>query len=106
MPVYSNIQTSDQTINRIQNNIKKAFDPVALIVENAPLLSYSYLQDIAIDTTDTAIRTGLGRPYKGFFVVRKRANEDIWESTTSNPAPEAQIILKATALIVVDLWVF
>lgn len=55
---------------------------------------------------DKIIDHGLRRVPRGFVVLKKNAPGDIYESSTSNPRPDLQIILKATSAMTASIWVF
>lgn len=55
---------------------------------------------------DNVVNHGLGRVVQGWTVVDKNANADIWQSTTTNNLKDKQILLRASALVTVKLYLF
>jgi hypothetical protein len=96
------LKTENHDLNRVQDEITKAFAELKLQIGQNGVL----LENQSIATADTIINHGLGRKYRGWIVVKKIANVDIWESTSTNHRPELGIILKASSAAVVTLWVF
>lgn len=92
----------DQTLTQLQANIDVAFKNAL----SEPMLRGTLIKDVSIGTTDTTISHGLGRDYQGFVVARLKSDARVWESSTGNPQPSTQIILKASAACTVNLWVY
>lgn len=102
MATIARVQTDDREVNQLQSNIISALNPLL----NNPLLFGSILteQDLAVGTN--IIKHGLNRTLQGWFLVRKRATADVWDSQDTNPTPNSTLILNASAAVTVDLYVF
>jgi hypothetical protein len=98
------IRTEDETLNRVQDNIDQAIKDI----ERKDALARVVIEDVELlaSSTDNFLSHKLDRKIKGFLVVRKNANADIWESATENVRPEKQIILRASAAVTATIWVF
>lgn len=78
---FEPIQSDD--LNRVQDLIDKAFDKV----EDGALLASSVVAGIALRNIDTPCFHGLGRPVRGWLVVRTNVFGTVCEgSTPSNPS--------------------
>lgn len=66
------------------------------IVKNPLLQNLNIVKNVSISTSDTTVSHGLGKAITGWVVVRKNANIVVYESSTTNSAPTASIILKAS----------
>lgn len=98
------INFTNPDISKFQDEVGNEFDGLPT---KYPLISgQNNLVEVAIGTGDTIVNHGLKRPVQGFLVVRKQAQTDVWESTTSNAQPQNQIILKASVAATVTLYFF
>jgi hypothetical protein len=101
MPKLERIITSNSEVDRLQFNVAKAYDTLTA----APLASAQILSDVVIGTAPTLIAHGLGRRFVGWYVIRKKATGDVWESP-SQVAPNSSISLQASTPLTVSLLVF
>ncbi len=95
-------RTKDPIIDRNLDQLQKVTNEILAL----PLFGFSYLKGIVLDTTDTVVSHGLGRPYQGFILVLSDAGEVVYVSPTVNTNKAVEIILLATGTVTVDLWVF
>jgi hypothetical protein len=75
-------------------------------VEGAFLLDGVLIKKQTIGTAAVAINHGLQRPPQGFIVVRKRANQPIWDLQDINKNTSQTLLLIAGGDVEIDLWVF
>lgn len=62
------------------------------------------IEDVDLTTTAVDVEHGLGRTVRGFIIVNKDANADVWRTDSSN---ESKFIkLDASGTVTVSLWVF
>lgn len=100
MKFFDALTTND--LARVQDLIEKAFDKVA---DSVPLTE-NVVADVSIRTTDTPVFHGLGRPIRGWIVVRSNKISAYCEGTAST-SPSQFINLKANgANVVVTLLFF
>lgn len=59
---------------------------------------------LVITPAGVELAHGLGRAFKGYLVVRKDAESDVWEVATSYP--DRTLRLASSARVTVTLWVF
>jgi hypothetical protein len=58
---------------------------------------------VAVGTTDTPLKHGLGRLPRGFHVADKDAQADVWRSA---PSTDQLLTLRASAPVNVILWIY
>lgn len=96
------VQTEDRNVNQLQQNITQALNPM---LKN-PLLNGYILTEISLAAGANIIEHGLGRPLIGWFLVRRRANESVYDTQDSNTSPSTTLQLTASGAVVVDIYVF
>jgi hypothetical protein len=69
-----------------------------------PLLDGALVEGRALSTTPVDVPHGLGRTWRGWIVVGKSANIDIWESGQRDRT--RYLTLDASGTVTVSLWVF
>jgi hypothetical protein len=89
-------------LSQVQENADEAFKELPF---NFPVIKGNFIE-ASIATSDTFIEHKLSKSIKGWFIVRKNGNADVWESTTSNLRPKDQIILKASTAVDVTVYFF
>lgn len=105
MARFTRHKTTDLNLETIQENVADAIEPLM----GNPALDGVLLTGITIAATPTvtSVSHGLGRALRGWVVVRRRANAQVWDTQDSNAALEARTLnLIASAAVVVDLYVF
>jgi hypothetical protein len=105
--VSNNFFTATATgdLTRIQADLEKAFDKIEPFTFSEPKL----LQNVAIKAvgTDTPVFHGLGRPIRGFIVVRTKSSSVVFEGATpTNPSLFVNLQCSGGAAIVVTLLFF
>jgi hypothetical protein len=98
---YKQIFTANYELQKIQSNVSESMDSITMF----SLLTGNFI-DVTVKTTDTYIEHGLGRKYNGWLVCDKDASAIIFRSSTSNPRPESQLILKSSAQTVARIYIF
>ena len=87
-PSFTEIQAQEDSVNRLQKNIKTAINPVLAL----PFSAGVHKKDVAITTSDT--------------LTKQNADTNIYVSTTTNTLPNRQVILKAGSSVTADLFFF
>lgn len=101
IPVFRAIRTGVRDIQKLQDALNKVFNSItAKEIIDGRLISNVVL------TTGSAneVNHGLGVPVRGWIVVGKNANANIWSSASSTP--NSTLILNTSANVTVSLWVF
>lgn len=70
--------------------------------KDIPFLDGRLVEDISITTDTVTVSHNLKRTPKGWFVVTKNANADIWEVSKNS----AQIVFDASATVTASIWIF
>ena len=73
-PSFTEIQAQEDSVNRLQKNIKTAINPVLAL----PFSAGVHKKDVAITTSDTLVNHGLDRQMVGYFVTKQNADTNIF----------------------------
>lgn len=99
----------DRDLNQVQSNIIAAVQPYL----NKPLASGLLIQSVSLVTGQNVINHYLARALQGWFVVRQRAQAQIYDQQDSSETPTVTLTLVVptvgftkTSPLVVDLLVF
>lgn len=95
--------TDDITLGQFVTSVSNAFKQVSLCGLIFGTLHRNLLLTSGVDNY---IAHGLDRNLIGYFVVRRNANSQVWESATKNNFPDRDLILNVSAGVTVSLWVF
>lgn len=98
------MQTTNREVNQLQNNIIAAVQPWLdnpISEGRTPLLV-----SISLSVGANVVLHGLNRALQGWFIVRKRAAADIYDTQDTNTEPSVSLLLTSSAAVVVDLFVF
>lgn len=87
--------------NQYQNQLKTALSPIT----NQPMAKSTILTNQNLSSGANTIQTNLGYPLSGWYIIRQRAQADIWDSQDSNKDNNT-LILNSSAAVSVDLVVF
>jgi len=98
------IQTSDQTLNLIQDAISETLEPIARHV----MLNGMLIKQVNIVAGVNTVNHGLGRNYVSWFAGRFSSKDNLaaislWE--TASPDATKFLVLNASAPCVADLLV-
>lgn len=102
MITFKKVRTEDFELSRIQDNIDETLRSLSV---SSPIVGGVFVT-ATIGTADTPVNHTLGRAYLGWIVCDKSGVGDVYRSSTTNPRPKDQIILKSTASVTVKLLVF
>jgi len=101
---YVTVNSSDRDTQELENSVLRVFEslyPNPLLNNPTIVTGQSFTSG-----TDLIVSHKLGRAVKGYIVINKNAAADIYQSSTVNIAPTAQIILKSNANVVADILFF
>lgn len=94
---FSTLRTTDELLNRVQDNISKVINPIA----SNPLID-GVLLSFSITTTATKYPHGLGRKPLGWILVAPQADARVWQTASDSTT----LTLMASAAVTCSLWVF
>ena len=97
---FKSISTKSGELDRTQSNIKLFSDNIV----NIPILNGRLIEDVVLSSSETNINHKLGRAYRGWIIVNKNAQQDVWVSSTT--LNERFLNLTAAGTVTVSLWVF
>jgi hypothetical protein len=97
------VSTRNPEMSRLQSNLEQWAASVILAGLNDGVL----LEAVSLSTGGTnAIEHKLNREPRGWIIVRKRANANVWDSQDANVFKTKSLALECSANVTVDLWVF
>ncbi len=101
MKQFSSRRTNDQTLDRNFDELAQfSVDVIASqIVDNI------IVKDIELGASPTNVAHLLGRAPRGWFIVRKNSNAEVWEPQAS-PQPSTLITLQSSVTTTVDVLFF
>lgn len=100
---FKKLSSDDALINRLQENVQQALLPVS----SSEIIDGILLKNVElVSATDNAVQHKLGRVPLGWAVVGKRSQADVWDGQSTNSNKSLILVLRCSANVVVDLWVF
>lgn len=101
-PLPKKTRPVDPEAQRFQESAHLGFAFLSAI----PFLDGVLVEDVQI-TSGTAkiVEHGLGREPRGWLVLGKNANANVWETATS-VGSENRMTVNASATVTISLWVF
>lgn len=102
MKQYKRVLQDDITLNRIQDSIEDFAGSIIFPSING----INIIKDISLTLNDTMVNHKLNRPYQGYIIVNRNANQVVSTSTTVNNNKNLYIILKASGNVIVDILFF
>lgn len=103
---FIKIRTQDEDLNKMQERVEAAFQPIF----NSEIVNGVFLEEINLVTgSDNIIEHKLGRKVRGYIVVSKSANSNVYDkindaSDTTNK--NFYLNLQCSANVTVNLWIF
>lgn len=103
IPALRRVKTKQEDLRQLQDSL----DAVLNIIRGKQIIDGRLIEDIELSTTALNINHGLDNEVRGWIVVKKNANADVYEATSaSTDLPKKQLKLIATAAVTISLWVF
>lgn len=99
IPRFRKVRANDADLNRAQEAVDQVFAQILV----KQILDGHLIEDVTINTTND-VSHGLGVTPRGWVIVRKDANEDVWENVSS--VPTRLLSLESSGAVTVSLWVF
>jgi hypothetical protein len=91
-------QVSDPNVSKLVSNIREWSEQF----QDNPLLSGRLITDLEITTGSLKISHGLKRVPKGWIIVSKDADANVWEIRKS----DSTITFDSSATVTVSIWIF
>jgi len=100
LPIYNS--PSDPMLIAMETNWAAMLNPVLA----SPIATPIILTDISLSAGSNTINHTLGKNLTGWFLVRQRAQSQVWDKQDSNSLPQYTLILQASSAVTVDILVF
>lgn len=102
IPLFRAIRTSVADIQRLQESLSKVFNGI----QTKQIIDGRLLTDVSLFTGQiNEVNHGLGKPYRGWIIVDKDADANVYV-TTQSQTPNATILFQTSADVIVSLWLF
>lgn len=95
------IDSEDREIVKIQENMQTWTRQL-----NRTMLSGILLDEVTIATSETLVPHLLGRAFQGWQIIDLQGDARVWRVATSTANTSLFLPLRASASVVVKLWVF
>lgn len=90
-------------LTQVQDNVDLVFNQLQI----SPFQNGVFVVvGLSAGGVDNVVNHGLEREVQGWIVVDKNAQADIWLSPTTNNLKTKQILLRASAIVTVKLYIF
>ena len=100
---YQRVYTQDRVLESMQDSVQRSLSPLTRI----PFLNGRLIEDISMTAATTnEIAHGLGRAYRGWFVVDIDAASTVHRDTSSTSSTTEFLPLQASATSTMTIWVF
>lgn len=103
---FQKIDHPDYAVNRIQDNIEQAFEPVT----RSEILQGVLTSSVQLKTgQDNLVEHKLGREVRGYLVIAKSASATVCDKlldATDNTNKKLFLNLQSSADVTVRLWIF
>lgn len=101
IPPFRAIRTAVRDIQRLQDALSKVFNAI----QTKQILDGRLIEDIElVSASANELDHGLQRPVRGWIVVGKNADSNVW--TSESEIPNRTLILNASADVTISLWIF
>lgn len=100
LPPFERIPVSNAELQRVQDRLLVTLVPMSRVA----VLDGVLLKGLSLTTSFQNVNHGLGRAPAGWIVVGKNANADVWENPLIRTG--LVLVLRSSAAVNVDLWVF
>lgn len=95
-------QTTDRQLNTFQTALSSALQPITA----NPIAACTIKTGVVLAAGSNTIPIGLPSPLQGWFIIRQRAQANIWDSQDGNTTNSQTLILNASAAVTVDIAYF
>lgn len=96
------VYSGDRIVEQIQDSVADSLRSV----QQSPILNYNLIELFVSPSVDIKVLHKLNRKLSGYAIHRADADVRVWESATTNPNPDKQLILRASAAANITLYVY
>lgn len=98
---FRKVKVTDDSVRNLQDAIAQIFNQVL----KKQIIDGVMIEGLTITSgTPLSINHGLDTLVRGWILVRKNSNSNVWESVSATPTKT--LILNASATVTISLWVF
>lgn len=102
IPSFKKIRTTSADLRQVQDSLGLVLDQVI----RREILDGVLIENISLVTGSNIIDHTLDRAPKGFIIVARNANEQVWNGTSTKIVPKRNIDLESSGAVTVSLWFF
>jgi hypothetical protein len=101
IPPFRKVQVKEIDVQRLQDAIANVFNTIL----KKQIIDGQLINNILITGgSPLSVNHGLGTLPRGFIVVNKNAQSDVWQ--TISTTPNSTMILNANNTVTISVWVF
>lgn len=94
---------ADKELDRLMDNLEVILEDVL----TRAVISGRLVEDVVVTTGQAnTVNHRLGRKLRGWVVVRKSADANVWDEQATNELQSKELVLQSDATVTVSLWVF
>ena len=98
---FRKTKSGNREIEDLQEAVVATLGPIARL----ELLRGRLIKSVVLDATSIVeVSHGLGRAHVGWIVAGKNADATVWE--VSGTTPSKTLVLRASAAVTINLWIF
>lgn len=102
IPSLKKIRTSDADLKNVQDSIELVLDQII----RKGILDGILIEDVSLVSGSNIVDHTLDRAPKGFIIVSRNANQQVWNGTSTKVIPKRNINLVTSGAVTVSLWFF
>lgn len=97
------LDSASPELNKVQEYVQRSVDPVS----KSPIIDGTILRSVELKAgQNNDIDHRLGRPPRGWVLIRLRADSRVWDDQDKNTLSRNTLRLLCSSNVTVDLWVF
>lgn len=97
------VHSTDKQLHQVQDLIEEFLQP---LLNNPTLNGTLVINQSLIAGQDNLVEHKLNRKITGFYITRKRGPADVWDLQDTNKLPTSTLLLRCSADVSIDLWVY
>lgn len=98
---FRKVKTTSEEVKHLQDAVALIFNQVL----KKQIIDGRIIEDVVVNTgSPVSVAHGLGKAVRGWVVIKKNANADVWDSASVTPT--ATMDLNSSANVTISLWVF
>lgn len=102
IPNYKKIRSENSDIRQIQDAIALVIDQIS----SKDILDGILVEDISLVSGVNLVSHKLDRAPKGFIVVARNANQNVWNGVSTRAVSNLNMALQCSGSVKVSIWFF